>query len=91
MKYSSGSLTKQNISISLTWLFYISGIIGIIYSDSSWFIRATPLNLMVSFILLLVNTEFSKKTFFLVLFCFTTSMLAEILGVKYGLIFGDIA
>ena len=80
--------TYQNISLGLIWLFHVSGIIGIIYSDASWFIKATPLNLMLSFILLLLNIERSKKTILLVLLCFFVGMLAEIIGVKYGFIFG---
>ncbi len=80
--------TNQNISLGLIWLFHVSGIIGIIYSDASWFIKATPLNLMLSFILLLLNIERSKKTILLVLLCFFVGMLAEIIGVKYGFIFG---
>lgn len=81
-------LSKQHISIGLIWLFHVSGIIGIIYSDASWFIQATPINLMLSFILLMINTEWSKKAFFLVVLCFTIGMLAEIIGVHYGFIFG---
>ena len=55
---------KQNISITIIWIFHISGLIGIIYSNSSWFIKATPLNLALSFLLVLINTEISKKTLF---------------------------
>jgi len=43
----------------------------------------------LSFALLLINTEWSKKMGLLVLLCFTTGMLAEILGVRYGFIFGE--
>jgi len=39
--------------------------------------------------LLLLNTEWSKKMLFLVVLCFATGMLAEILGVQYGFIFGE--
>ena len=82
-------LTKQNISIALIWLFHVSGLIGIIYSNASWFIKGTPVNLLLSFSLLLLNTEWSKKMLFLVVLCFATGMLAEILGVQYGFIFGE--
>ena len=58
MKYSD-FLTKQNISIGLIWLFHLSGIIGIIYTDESWFIKATPLNLLISFILLIIKDIFN--------------------------------
>ena len=90
MNYS-GLLTKQNISIFLIWLFHISGIVGIIYSDASWFVSATPINLLLSFILLLANTRLNKRLVFLLLSCFTTGMAAEIIGVRYGLIFGEYA
>ena len=86
-----GLLTKQNISIFLIWLFHISGIVGIIYSDASWFVGATPINLLLSFILLLVNTRLNNRLVFLLLSCFTTGMAAEILGVRYGFIFGEYA
>ena len=82
-------LTIQNVCIGLIWLFHVSGIIGIIYSDASLFIGATPINLALSFILLMINVERSKEVFFLVLLCFITGMFAEIVGVKYGFIFGE--
>ena len=90
MNYS-GLFTKQNISIFLIWLFHISGIVGIIYSDASWFVSATPINLLLSFILLLANTRLNKRLVFLLLSCFTTGMAAETLGVRYGFIFGEYA
>jgi putative membrane protein len=88
---SKSLLTKQHVSIFLIWLFHVSGIVGIIYSDASWFIRATPLNLMLSFLLLLINTKISKSTTLVLLSCFLLGMLAEILGVRYGVIFGEYA
>ena len=82
-------LTKQNISIGLIWLFHVSGSIGIIYSDATWFLKATPINLLLSFVLLLINTRLNKKTSFILLLCFVTGMLAEIIGVKFGFLFGN--
>lgn len=82
-------LTKQNLSIFFIWLFHVSGIVGIIYSDFYWFIGATPLNLMISFSLLLINTKLNKNSIFLILSCFIVGMVAEILGVRYGFIFGE--
>jgi len=81
--------SRQKFSIVLIWLFHVSGLVGIIYSDASWFIKATPLNLLLSFSLLMVNTAWSRKTFTLVLLCFSTGMLAEIIGVHYGFLFGE--
>ena len=84
-------LTKQNIAIGLIWLFHVSGIMGIIYSDATWFVKATPINLLLSFVLLLINTQLSKKTLLVLLFCFIVGMTAEIIGVKFRFLFGDYA
>ena len=80
---------KEKISIFIIWLFHLSGILGIIYGNSDWFVSATPINLLISFILLLLNTELRFNIILLILFCFSFGMLAEILGVSYGLIFGN--
>ena len=50
--------------------------IGIIYGDALWFVKATPLNLSLSFILLILNTKLNKKVFYLVIACFFTGMFA---------------
>ena len=81
--------TKQSLSIGLIWIFHISGLIGIIYSNASWFIKATPFNLLLSFALLIINIEWNKKLFLLVVTCFSVGMLSEIIGVKYGFLFGE--
>ena len=81
--------TKQHVSIFLIWLFHVSGILGIIYSNASWFVRATPLNLLLSFGLLLINLKRDQKALGLLFLCFVVGMAAEILGVRYGLIFGE--
>ena len=81
--------TKQSLSIGLIWIFHISGLIGIIYTNTSWFIKVTPLNLLLSFVLLVINSKWNKKLFFLLLTCFSIGMLSEIIGVKYGFLFGE--
>ena len=82
-------LNRENISIAIIWLFHISGILGIIYGNSEWFISATPLNLSINFVLLLINCNSHKWFFPMVLLGFLTGMITEILGVQRGWIFGD--
>ena len=82
--------TKQSLSIGLIWIFHISGLIGIIYSNASWFIKATPFNLLLSFALLIINIEWNKKLFFLLITCFSIGMISEIIGVKYGFLLENI-
>lgn len=82
-------LNLENISIGIIWLFHVSGIIGILYGNSDWFISATPLNLSINFILLLMNCNGHKLFFPMVIIGFLTGMITEILGVQWGWIFGD--
>ena len=80
----------SKISVFIIWLFHISGMIGISYGNKEFFLAFTPINLLVSFVLLLINQKrlngIELKSVFLI---FIIGMVSEILGVNYGLIFGD--
>lgn len=82
---------KLYFSIFLIWLFSISGIIGIQsegYTD--WFLSATPLNLLLSFLILIINLKSFKKSYIIgFLIPFALGFITEALGVNYGLIFGS--
>ena len=54
-------ITFNALAIGIIWLFHVSGIIGILYGDSQWFVGATPLNLTLSFVLLLWTSRYEKK------------------------------
>jgi bisanhydrobacterioruberin hydratase len=82
-------LNRENIFIAIIWLFHVSGIIGILYGNSEWFISATPLNLSINFVLLLINCKGHKYFFPMLVLGFLTGMITEILGVQWGWIFGD--
>lgn len=78
----------QDISIGIIWLFHLCGIVGILYGDSQWFVGATPLNLSLCFVLLMLTSRDSPKVFIVASIAFIIGMVAEGLGVNYGLIFG---
>ena len=82
-------LNREITSIAIIWLFHVSGILGIIYGNSEWFISATPLILSINFALLLINCNGHKWFFHMVILGFLTGMITEILGVQKGWIFGD--
>lgn len=82
-------LNREITSIAIIWLFHVSGILGIIYGNSEWFISATPLILSINFALLLINCNSHKWFFHMVILGFLTGMITEILGVQMGWIFGD--
>ena len=80
---------KLSISIFIVWLFSVSGIIGILIGHNDWFLSLTPLHLSVYFLLIVWNSVDKRKIILHLSIAFFTGLLAEFLGVNYGLIFGD--
>ncbi len=81
---------KESVAVGTLYLFHISAIIGISLGYFNWFAPKTPLNLMVMFAILcfmfpLTNTRNS----WLAAIFFMTGMVAEVLGVQWGLLFGE--
>jgi putative membrane protein len=70
--------------------FYCCGVIGILSPWKDMFLLATPLNLMLSAVLLFLNHRDFNGAFYI--FCFITFLFGyfiEVAGVHTGLIFGD--
>lgn len=84
-------INKQKLSIFLIWLFVISGVFGILSEDySDWFLSMTPLNLLILFIILIINIdELKPKVILALAIPFFLGFTTEALGVNYGLIFGS--
>ncbi|WP_339625025.1 carotenoid biosynthesis protein [uncultured Winogradskyella sp.] len=87
---------KQNqnfkISIFIIWLFAISGIIGVSSSAQDWFLSLTPLNLLLSLVMVLLYIKHYNIKVIVALFIpFFLGFIAEALGVNFGLIFGTYA
>ncbi len=81
---------KTALAIFLLWLFNGTAIVGILLGEQEWFMSKTPLNmLMILLLVLFVFPVSSIKKAFLFLFIVIVSIIAEWLGVNYGLIFGD--
>ena len=78
-----------NLSIFVIWLFHLTGVIGILYFDSKWFLSATPINLSISFILLIIVCWKTPKFLYILSLSFLIGFFSEYLGVNYGLIFGN--
>jgi bisanhydrobacterioruberin hydratase len=77
------------LSIFIIWLFQLSAIIGISMGHYDWFISKTPLNLIISAVLLTIHfpiDNFKKVVVALVIFTF--SFLIEWIGVHFGFLFG---
>ena len=83
----------HHFSVFLIWLFSISGILGILNEDyTDWFLSKTPLNLLLTFVILIVNIANLKPKIIVALSIpFFIGFVTEALGVNYGLIFGNYA
>jgi putative membrane protein len=83
---------KLQISVFVIWLFHVSAVIGILLGHADWFLPLTPLNLLLCFGILLWNIpQVNIRDFSVLLIPFAFGMVAEWLGVNFGLIFGDYA
>lgn len=84
-------LNRKELWISFELIvIYIVGIIGIILPLHPDFVRLTPLNLLVSAVLMLWNHGvFSKREIIGIVIIFCLGFLAEAHGTNYGIIFGE--
>ena len=90
MNFLIPSNTTSKISVFIIWLFHLCGMVGISYGNKEFFLAFTPINLFISFVLLFVNQkQLESKELKAAFLIFFIGMISEILGVKYGLIFGD--
>ena len=82
--------SKYQIATAIAVFFHVIGIMGILFSGNSFFVNATPVNLVLSFSLL-IWTQIEKNIFFYI-FLATTIIIGfgvEVVGVNTGYLFGD--
>lgn len=83
---------STTIGILILWLFHISGILGIYFGNKEWFISKSSITLTISLCIFFFLYPLNEKKHYLLFFLFAfIGMLAEWLGVHYGLFFGDYA
>jgi bisanhydrobacterioruberin hydratase len=82
--------SKFEIATAIAVLFHTIGLVGILYFDKQFFLSATPLNLLLSFILLVWTQNGKNRDFLLFLLaCFLAGVIVEMIGVNTGYLFGD--
>ena len=78
------------LSIFSLWLINISGFFGITSDQSEFFLSTTPYVLSLTLLLLLLNHDLSdNKSKIGLTLIFFLGLIVEILGVNYGLFFGE--
>jgi uncharacterized membrane protein len=79
----------KSLSIFIIWLFQLSAIVGISLGYQDWFISKTPLNLVITAVLLIIHFPIdSFKKVVVALIIFASSLLIEWIGVHFGFLFG---
>ena len=77
-------------SIFFLWLINISGFFGITSDQNEFFLSTTPYVLSLTLLLLILNHDLSdKKSKIGLILIFISGLFVEILGVNYGLFFGE--
>ena len=84
------TISKYQLATAIAILFHAIGLLGILFFDSSFFIKATWLNLLLMFALILYTQQKINKHFIIFLIiCFATGVITEIFGTHTGFIFGQ--
>ncbi len=82
--------SKYESATAIAVLFHVIGITGILIFDKDLFIRSTPFNLLLMFVLLCWTQEGKNRYFFLFLaLSFLIGVAVEITGVNSGILFGE--
>lgn len=86
-------LKKNNtlkITISLALLFHVFGVIGMLSIFREWFVSMTSFTLFLMAFLLYISEERKDSALntYIILSVFT-GILAEVIGVNFGFLFGD--
>jgi putative membrane protein len=78
------------LSVFFLWLINVSGFFGITSDQSEFFLSTTPYVLSLTLLLLILNYDLSyKKSKIGLILIFLFGLIVEILGVNYGLFFGE--
>ena len=82
--------SKDQIATALALLFHTIGVAGILFVNNDFFVRSTPINLLLSFFLLLWTQKEKNYAFYIFIsIVFITGFAAELIGVNTGLLFGN--
>lgn len=84
-------LHKYKFALGITLLFHVSAIIGLLFTDyDDFFIDNTPLNLIVSLVLLIyTHQKINKSLWLFFIACIFAGLTYEIIGINTGFLFGD--
>ncbi|MBC7888510.1 MAG: carotenoid biosynthesis protein [Ferruginibacter sp.] len=83
-------ISRYQIATAIAIFFHCIGIAGLLFFDRHFFVQSTPLNLLLSFLLLLWTQQIKNAAFFLFMaLVVVMGYFSEVAGVNTGLLFGD--
>lgn len=87
----SGSLISSKAAVITLIVIHFFGALGLSYEPlQSYFLLATPLNLLITaFLLFVFHPQWNLSFVLFGVLCFTIGYLVEVAGVKSGIIFGE--
>lgn len=84
--------SRYQLATATALFFHAVGLFGILFTNNSFFVKATPLNLLLSFALLVFTQENKNRYFWsFLLTCLITGFAVEYIGVNSGWLFGEYA
>lgn len=90
-KYQASRFSPK-LGASILLLFYTIGVVGILSPWAEYFIPLSPLNLLLSFVVLVYFHQGYNLPFVaFMLLCYVTGFAAEWVGVHTGYLFGEYA
>jgi bisanhydrobacterioruberin hydratase len=83
-------MSKYQIATAIAIFFHGIGLAGLLFLDTGFFIRSTPFNLLLSFILLVWTQQIKNIAFlFFIVLVVSIGYFSEVAGVNTGLLFGS--
>ena len=80
----------EQVAIIVLTILYTVGIIGISIPVHPDFVMLTPINLLVSLLLILLfHDNWDRGSLIFIVFCYVLGFGAEVFGVQTGILFGD--
>ena len=86
----TGTINRTHTATVLAVVMHLAGALGMLFWRRDWFLMLTPFNLLVMFFLLIWTLpEKNKKIYRLFVAAFSIGIIAEMIGVKTGILFGQ--
>ena len=78
------------MATAIAILFHLIGLLGILYSENSFFLQATSFNLILMIVLLFYSEGRIRKSFIIFfIISFVLGFIVEIIGTQTGWLFGN--